>query len=341
MNQTDNINVRKQINNLIKQSKTVSKPSHCILCKQPQSSFCNSHVIPQMVLRNIATDGKVLHSIALVGLEAFDIEKGIKNAGTFHFICRNCDNTIFQDYENPELLLKQPNDKMMAEIALKNVLLLLSKRNEEVSLYDIFQKEHNAMTGKDVLDDVQSLDIRDYLRQLDLYKNIIENNSTNDFQILFWKKLPFVTPIAVQTPISLYKDMNGEIVNDVYDLSPDVEMKDIHLCVFPFESETIVLLFYHRRDKIYRSLRHQFNSVSEEKCLEFINYLVFEYSETYFCSKSIENIINENQALRKVSQESNGYPNLGYLSIMDMIDEYEPVKPNEIPNFLTEAYKIR
>lgn len=333
--------MHKKLKRLMKQSESEAKPTHCILCKQPQSSFCKSHLIPKMILKNISDNGNLLHANAFFGLETLDIEKGINNAGVFYYICRKCDGTIFRDYEDPITLCQKPTDKIMAEIALKNVLLLLSKRNNEISLYNLLQSKHNRIIGKDVLDKVHNLDIRDYMSQLDLYQKIIRNNETGGFQILYWKKLPFVVPIAVQTPITLYKDMNNNIINDTYNLSPTIRMQDLHLCIFPLEHESIILAFYHKRDKNYRPLRHQFNCSSEEKCLEFLNYLVFEYTENYFCSKNTKEIIENNPSLRKVSQESNGKPHLGYLSASDVFTPYKPVMPNEIPNFLTEQYKIR
>lgn len=340
LNNTQNIELRKHINRLVKQSKTEAKPTHCILCQRPQSSFCNSHLIPQMVLKNIADNGKLLTPNAFMELEAYDIEKGVNNAGVFHFICRECDSTLFQNYENPSSLCELPTDKMMAEIAMKNVLLQLSKRNNEVSLYNILQEKHNAFLRKDILDEAHTLDIRDYMSQLEIYQDIIKTNTTGCFQILFWKRLSFVVPIAVQTPMVIYKDMNQDIINDVFDLSPNIRMQDLHLCIFPLENESVVLAFYHKRDKNYRSLHHQFNSSSEEKCLEFINYLVFEYSENYFLSKTIQDIVENTPSLKKICRETNGQPNFGELSIHDMHIPYVPITPDQIPNFLTESYKI-
>ena len=62
-------------------------------------------------------------------IDVVDLESGIKKSGTFHFICRECDALYFQDYENKEALLNDPTDKMLAEIALKSMLQMLSKRN--------------------------------------------------------------------------------------------------------------------------------------------------------------------------------------------------------------------
>ena len=94
-----------------------------------------------MILKTIACEGKVLEPWMLMDeIDVVDLESGIKKSGTFHFICRECDALYFQDYENKEALLNDPTDKMLAEIALKSMLQMLSKRNEEIALFDIFQK---------------------------------------------------------------------------------------------------------------------------------------------------------------------------------------------------------
>ena len=81
----------------------------------------------------------VLHASAAMGFdeEIVDIENGVNKSGTFNYICRNCDGTFFQDYESEANLIKNPTDKMLAEIAVKDMLLLMSKRATEKELAKI------------------------------------------------------------------------------------------------------------------------------------------------------------------------------------------------------------
>ena len=145
----------------------------------------------------------------------------------------------------------------------------------------------------------------------------------------------------MQSPIAVYKDMSGDIINDLYDMNLDIRMENLHLCVFPIENETIVLLFYHKRDKNYRRLRHQFNSSSDEQCLKFINYLIFAYTENYFFAKSIKEKIEFDENMIKLSKESNGNPNLGLMDFQEFYTEYIPVSMDDIPNFLSEEYSLQ
>ena len=112
-----------------------AKPNKCILCGKEQTSLCKSHSVPKLSLVNIADNGKLLQSSAFLKIETMDLEKGINNSGIFRFICRNCDGTFFQDYENKDNLNMKPSEKMLAEIAVKDFLLQLDKRTLEYELY--------------------------------------------------------------------------------------------------------------------------------------------------------------------------------------------------------------
>lgn len=134
--------------------------------------------------------------------------------------------------------------------------------------------------------------------------------------------------------------MEGTIINNIYDPNPNLHMETLHLCVFPLETESIILLFYHRKDKSYRRLRHQFNSISEDKRIQYINYLIFAYTENYYFSKQIQTILETNKNLKLLSKENNGAPNLGIISLSDITKPYTPIKAEQIPNFLSEQYKL-
>ena len=44
---TDIIEVRKQMNQMLSEARKSAKPTKCILCGNTQTSFCNSHSVPQ------------------------------------------------------------------------------------------------------------------------------------------------------------------------------------------------------------------------------------------------------------------------------------------------------
>ncbi len=338
---TDIIEIRKQMGKLLSQTRNLAKPDTCILCGKNQTSFCNSHSVPQLSLRNIADNGMLLHASALLGVEVIDIEKGVNNSGTFHFICNNCDGTFFQEYENEQRLKSKPSDKMLAEITVKNFLLQLSKRYQEEEIHKELQRSFNAYTNPEVLTVTTGLDIRDFNEEIQFHKNIVDNNLDNGYQILFWKLLPYRVPIALQSAIALSKDFEGNRINNVFDSSEDVRMEFMHLAVLPLQTESVILAFYHKRDKLYRNLRHQINSSSEEKVLQFLNYLIFAYTENYFISKSIQTVIETNEKLSLLGQENNENPSLGFLNVDNNFGiGYKPISMYEIPNFLSEKWAV-
>lgn len=63
-----------------------TKPEKCILCGKEQTSFCNSHSVPKMVLKNIAKAGKLYHANKLIEIPVVDKEKGISNIKLFESI---------------------------------------------------------------------------------------------------------------------------------------------------------------------------------------------------------------------------------------------------------------
>lgn len=220
----DPIDAKKKVGSFLKSVQNDSKPNKCILCGQPKTSFCNSHSVPRMCLKNIAVDGKVLQANGLVGADIIDVEKGINNSGTFHFICNECDSKVFQDYENPDAWTDvAPTDRVLAQIALKDVLLMLSKRNMETLLWQRAAEMSN-IGGMDYMRTVQELDIRDFTEEMELYKGITAETN-EQFKVVFYEKLPYTVPIATQVALVLDKDFEGNEINEIFNISEDVGMR--------------------------------------------------------------------------------------------------------------------
>lgn len=266
---TDIIEVRKKVNKMLSEARKKAKPPKCILCGKEQSSFCNSHSVPQMCLRPIADRGKVLHASLAMGFDigVVDLDGGVNKSGTFNYICRECDAKFFQDYENPDNIIQPPTDKILAEIAVKNMLLQLNKRANEQELIQVVQREFGTYENPDELSKIKNLDQKEYKEEVLFHQDIAKNNKAGGYQILFWKVLPYKVPIATQSAIVLPYDMEGNILNEIYNFDESVRMQYMHIAVFPLEDESVVLAFYHKRDKLYRQLRHQINSSSQEKVL--------------------------------------------------------------------------
>ena len=336
---TDIIEVRKKINQLLHNAEREAKPDKCILCGKSKTSFCNSHSVPQMILRNIAVDGELLQASATMDLEIVNLTKGVNNSGTFYIICRDCDSKYFQDYENAENLKKNPTDKILAEIALKDNLIQLSRRRVEIAA---LSKMSDRIEGFDIFTHRKNLDLKEYEDEISLYKDIIDTDKKGCFHILFCKALPYKVPIAVQTMLALMSDMEGADVNYVFDDSPNIRMQNMHLCVFPLSDCSVVMAFYHKRDRYYKGLLHQFHSVTDGKKLKYLNWLTFKYSENYFLSRKVSQDVISDENLVKLCQENSGAPKMGMLNFDELMkaEEYKSPTMDDIPNLLDQKYAV-
>ena len=336
---TDEISVKKQINDLLRKIQEESKPDTCIICGKKQTSFCNSHSVPRMVIKNIADNGRLYHANKLIDMPIVDTGKGVNNSVTFHFICRDCDSVLFQDYENLDALQGTPDDKMLVEIALKDVLLMLSKRNQEQLLYQM-RKMKGTIKNVELMEEIQQLDINDYRNEMNLYKSIIDNASEDNFKVILWEKVPYTIPVAAQSLIAMPKDIEGNEINNVNDMNPNVRMQNIHIGVFPLNGFSIVYAFYHRQDKLYRRLHHQMNCLSLEKKLEYIIFWIFKYTENYYISPKVKSVIETDTKLQELSRDNNDNPNLGYISLMELMNPRDEIHSNDSSNLLLKKYAI-
>ena len=350
------IQLKKLLSREMRVMKEDLKPRKCLLCDKDTTSFCNSHTIPQLSLKKISDSGMLTQAGYLIGSDLLDNDKGVSKSGTIQIICRKCDSFYFQEYENEMNLTSYPSDKMLSQIALKNFLLELVRRREEKyhfekimsdktikkALYlripEISNKtlENTSQKIKD-LHNSFDYDIEDFQNEILLHKTAIENNLKGAYQIIFHEVLPYKTPIAFQGSLTLIRDMYGYPVNDTSNHSKNNRIQKLHLAILPLKEKTMVLAFYHKRDRKYKSLKSQFNSSDRLKKLDFLNYLIFAYTENYYFSPTIKEKIRTNEKLVLLSQELFGKPNLGQCV---GVDSYKRVEPDEIPNFLLEEWAI-
>lgn len=281
------IEARKQFSKLMSMSRQQAKKSECLWCGKKITQFCNSHSVPQCVLRNIDTDGKLDYFNSMVEIPLINSDKGIGEAGTFKLLCRECDGKIFQDYENLESLCAKPSETMLEEIALKNVLMMLNKRYLEVELFDNLKKEFGMPYPYEAKQKVNLLDERDFWWDFIRIKNMMTSSDEkkSQFKLFYWTKLDYIIPIAFQGLVTLYGDLDGNMVTDMYNTSEDLIVKHMHICMFPLETTSVVFAFYHEDDKEYDNFANQFERLEDDEKLTVLSYIVYEYCEDMFFSK--------------------------------------------------------
>ena len=322
------IKVHKQISDFFRHAERNSKQPYCAICGVECSSYAKSHSIPQFIMRNIAVNGKFKTFSDIIGKPSS--KNALANAWTFHIICSECENKYFSDYENEETLLKEPTNLIMSEIALKNVLLLLSKYRvgSETNKEAI---KIGAFTGEiDVLDIMNTLDIENMCFEVKRSRKIIDKKLKSGYKLIYYKKLDWVAPIAFQSAMCLYRSIDGTIINQIYNESNKIRMQQLHICVFPLTGQTVIMVFVHKDDRNYMLFERQFLKLTEAKKLEYINYLIFKYTEHMLISPLIDPLILNADKLVDLCQETNA----------NLFGWGQNILPSEIPNFLSKDLSL-
>ena len=339
------IEARKRKSRFFANVREKAKPERCLLCGKKIDGFCNSHSIPAFCLENIALNGKIYNFNKLVDVPLIDKDNGVKNAGVFHLICDSCDNTVFQEYENPNNyeFSHLPTQKMLAQIALKLSLKYLSKRALEIVTDDEKPKnDFPELFQSAIGQTTRHLDLIDYAKDFEKAKKACCKNSENEYYLIYYSLLDYVAPIAIQGIVALISDFDGNCVNDIYNHNENYHIKNLYLCVFPLKNKTAIMLFIDNNESRYRKFYKKFNKVSQQEKLAIINYLIFLYSEDVFMSKSIpENLIN-NITLKKLAGKT-PIPQIKDLAYLkeQTLKEFKIENWNSIPNFLAEENKLR
>ena len=278
------LDARVKYSRMVKESKNRAKQKKCLWCGKTITRFCNSHSVPRCIIDNIDINGKLDYFNIMVNIPILNQEKGLNEAGTFKLLCRECDSKIFQDYESVEALLNVPNEKMLEEIALKNNLMMLNKRFFEVELNKTVKDEYSKRFRYDYRQKIKSLDEKDFWFDYERIKQMMLNDDQNEekYNLILGKKLDYVVPIAFQGLVTLYGDLEGNLVSNIYDDDENIIISHIHICVFPMKEQSVVFAFYHNKDSEFDGFSEQFNKLPDDKKLQMIAYLVFEYNEEFF-----------------------------------------------------------
>ncbi len=337
--ENDKIEFRKKMSQISSVSRNNSKSGKCFYCGDLVKSYCNSHSIPASFLKNISLDGKLYTSFGHVDLPPLDKDVGVNKAGTFLFICRDCDSKIFKDYESKENYNEKPNQKMLAQIAMKNYLKSTSQRYSEIAIHETLGKEQGLDLSK--ISEVKDTDLLENIEGFKRAKKVSKKPLQEEYYLFLYEKLDYVVPIAFQHQIALAIDLEGNMINNLHNQDRSYKIQMLHLAIFPMEDSSVVLMFIDKKDSRYRSFAKQMNNLSVADKLMYINYIVFCYSEDYYLSKSINEDVITNDNLRKVS----GITGISFLDsglgiIEKLRKHYTLNRAKDIPNILMKKYRV-
>lgn len=349
--------MRRHLNDFFSRARNAARQDTCMYCGEKGRSFCKSHSIPKSFLINIAEDGMLSNTNYLTPIHLLDIDvdTGVKKAGTFQLICRDCDKDIFLDYENPDNYKNQPSQKMMAQIAMKNYLLFINKRLIEMEGYKDQFREYSFIPEKEKNRqlDITNQDLRWYRKCFNTAKDRSLGYDSHEYHLFYYNKVNYIVPIASQIAIPITYDLKGAIINDNFNLKSNYDLWDLHICIFPFKNSSAVMLFVDENElERYANFIQQFGELSDSDKLALINYLIFLYSEDIYLAPDIPKDVWDNDNLRIVSSigTDNTVVQIGGVTIFGdnsreltpkRAEAYNLRKFKDIPNLLSYEYRVQ
>lgn len=343
----DKINVNKLISRLFSEASKNAKSEKCIVCGKKCSSFCNSHSTPKFTLKRVAKNGEVATPLQKE-LPTLEKNFGVGKAGTFHLICKECDGKVFQEYENLDAYLNLPTDRMLAQIALKNYLLMISRRNEERELYKLLGERYPQY--KDFADEkiyIGDYDLRDYHERLKYAMHALNTGSKKSgkkYYLCYHTILDYVVPYASQALVTMISDFEDNIINNVYNFDIEYRMRGIHFAIFPLEKTSAIFVFVEEGEKSYRKFYRQLKKLEDEDILAAINYILFSYNENIFLHPDYLHEIKENEKFMDICRKTTDFTSSLFFADEDpikaAIKEFSLQRRNEIPNLLGRGYSL-
>ena len=312
----DKIDFNKFYSSLRKKIKASQIIKKCELCCTSNIEFCNSHTIPQFILKNISENGYLYNAQALNTTPIIKEENGLKTTQIFHSICRTCDSKFFKDYENENNYKTIPTQAMLKQIALKNHLSHKYKLQNDIALMNEAKNKYS-----EILENVpatlkiyyrnKKLGIDNLLkaRKLDLFHNADElkkvyksiNNEDEVFKLCYFQKLNYTVPIALQGNSVLYYGFNNQQLN--YPISKNNNnLVDLHICIFPFDKHSVIMIFSDEHSTKYDNFFNQLSKNELSSQLSIINFITFAYFEDIFLNKNLDKEILKNTELQILSQ---------------------------------------
>ena len=302
----DLMHYRKFRSEVKKETRKLEKPEACYICGSDSAKFCKSHSIPRFCLGELAVEGKLLTAAYLFESNLFTDKVGVGEALTFKAICQKCDTEFFKKYETPTTLLERPDMQVLGQIAAKNLLREISKARHKLALREALGAEASSDLGAAAA--VRQIDLEEDMKAFRVAKDAGRRNGGGvPYEVVFYKVLPYVAPIAFQQMISPVADFDGELINNCFNPNPRYKMEPLHVCVLPLKGNTAVLAFHSKRAKRYRRFRGQLKDRDlDGQLLAFVK-LLFAYSEDILISPRIEPIVRGSAELASLARMNRSY----------------------------------
>ena len=329
---------KKQESKFIREANKYAKADECVLCGRKMTSPCNSHVVPQFVLKGIAENGKVAygHSLNMFDVGGLDRITGVNNAYTFRLICNDCDNNFFKNYEKPNnlshysILSDSEKKTIMCEMAIKAHLSHIQTKYRDIILIDKSTFGGLSKSMKEHRPNARQLDIIEHLSYIRKLKKIKKRNK-NPFVVLLDKELDYQTKIATQTIINYNFDLKGNQIFDFNLLEQDNQCRYFYLMILPYKGKTRIL-FYIEKNSIVNvnEIIEQFNTLNEDDKLHFLFISLIIHDQQFYMAPSFANqIFKKDKKIVKL------------YTITEILEEQSRIKDfKSFKNYLLEKYNV-
>ena len=302
--------LKRILNRFTREINKNSKVNECVLCGSKMTSPCNSHVVPQFILKEIAEEGHVSYGHAFHLLSIFGLKKttGINDAYTFRLICKKCDANYFKNYENPNKFVSfdtlSENDQkiMLCEMAIKAHLSHLDMKFKQLVMNDMVnQGKVSEMEREGKLFLAERHDANEHFNYIKKLKKLMKSNK-NPFVVFFNEVLDYQTKLATQTLINFNYDLEGNQIFDPYLIETSNQCRYFYLMILPYKGKTRVLFFIEKINVAnVQPIIDGFNNLSDEEKLHFLFISLIIHDQQFYMSPSFaDKIFKKDKALVKL-----------------------------------------
>lgn len=285
-------------------------------------------------MKNISKDGFVYNSSKLFGIEnVFGTKVGINNACTFHLICKNCDNLFFKDLKRNKITFF--SQTILAKIMIKSLLREIEIKKRDGYIYPKIYEMMKLFTFEPI---ISKLNVRDYEIEYDSCLKVLQNQ---DNMILYeFIELPYMVSFASQSLIAIQDDLEGNIINDCFNMNSNYNISSTCWCVFPLQNKTFIFIFGTKESqKRYKNFFKQFRKLSYPDKLKLVQTVIFSYSEIIFMSENLEKEIIKDLTFQKIASQG-----IKYIQLTNKIIKNKSIDLSEFKNiktcFLDRRYSL-
>lgn len=269
-----------------------ARESYCIA----ESDDCDKQIVKAHsiqengVLNKIAEEGHLSTFSEEVDEEVFGgikpriIDIGIRNASIFKGFCSYHDRELFKSIERGSEF--KGDDVQCLELALRACAYELYQKKSKIGVHQLTIQSHPRITlvpsfvidYKDtVIDCKQNQEDFEELLKIKRDENF-DNLVTRIYTVE--KMLNF----SVTSAFTVHKDINGDILNDIYVNGDGIYLPMLFVTVLPNENESFVILSCLSKDyPKYKILFEQLDNTTPKNRNKYFNYLIINHTmNVYF-----------------------------------------------------------